>query len=285
MFGTYGVVKPSASARSLPADVERIRDDILTCGLAIVPGLLSGDEVAVLNERMDATYAVQCEEVGGEAQLAKMNDADNVRCLLAYDDAFLKLAQHPLLTAAARAVLGDNVVLLMQNGVINRPHRLQYQTNWHRDLNYQHWVSTKPLAMSALVCLEDFNPTTGGTVFLPGTQRDEDFPPDERVEALSFAPDAPAGSVFLFDSMVFHRAGVNRSDRIRRGVNHVFGVPILGQQVDIPAMLDRAPPDDPWLAAYLGYRWNAVKDVASWRLRKIALSAGDGAVKISTSGG
>jgi ectoine hydroxylase-related dioxygenase (phytanoyl-CoA dioxygenase family) len=271
MFGTYGVMKPSESARSLPADIELIREQIRARGLAVVPGLLTGDEVAVLNERMDAAYGVQCDEVGGEAQLAKMNDADNVRCLLAYDDAFLQLAQHPLLTATARAVLGDNVVLLMQNGVINRPHRLQYQTNWHRDLNYQHWVSTKPIAMSALVCLEDFNVTTGGTVFLPGTHRDEDFPPAERVEALSFAPDAPAGSVFLFDSMIFHRAGVNRSDRIRRGVNHVFGAPILGQQVDIPAMLDREPPDDPWLAAYLGYRWNAVKDVASWRLRKIAL--------------
>jgi ectoine hydroxylase-related dioxygenase (phytanoyl-CoA dioxygenase family) len=271
MFGTYGVTKPSASARPVAAEIDLIREQIRIRGLAVVPGLLGSDEVAALNERMDAVYAVQCDEVGGERQLAQMNDADNVRCLLAYDDAFLRLAQHPLLIDVAKAVLGDNVVLIMQNGVINRPRRRQYQTNWHRDLNYQHWVSTKPIAMSALVCLEDFDETTGGTVFLPGSHRFDDFPPEALVEECGFAPRAPKGSVFLFDSMVFHRAGVNRSDRVRRGVNHVFGVPILSQQVDIPAMLDREPPDDPWLAAYLGYRWSAVKDVASWRLRKIAL--------------
>ena len=273
MFGTYGVTKSSSPAGSVPADVDLIRQQIRMRGLAVVPGLLGDDEVAMLNERMDAAYARQCDEVGGEPELAKMNDADNVRCLLAYDDAFLRLAQHPLLIAVVKAVLGDNVVLLMQNGVINRPGRLQYQTNWHRDLNYQHWVSTKPIAMSALVCLEDFNATTGGTVFLPGSHRFEDFPREELTADWAFAPEAPKGSVFLFDSMIFHRAGMNRSNRVRRGVNHVFGAPILGQQVDIPAMLDREPPADPWLAAYLGYRWNAVKDVASWRLRKIALAA------------
>ncbi len=64
----------------------------------------------------------------------------------------------------------------MQNGVINRPERVQAQTGWHRDLNYQHWVPSKPLAVSALVCLEDFNVETGGTAFLPSSHKFEAFP-------------------------------------------------------------------------------------------------------------
>jgi hypothetical protein len=70
--------------------------------------------------------------------------------------------------------------------------------------------------------------------------------------------------------MMFHRAGVNRSRRVRRAVNHVVGTPILAQQVDIAAMLDRPPPTDPWLAGYLGYRWNPKTDVSAWRRQKIA---------------
>ena len=62
----------------------------------------------------------------------------------------------------------------------------------------------------------------------------------------------PRGSVIVFNSMVFHRAGINRSGRIRRAVNHVIGAPILAQQVDMPAMLGREAPSDPWLAGYLG---------------------------------
>jgi ectoine hydroxylase-related dioxygenase (phytanoyl-CoA dioxygenase family) len=87
-------------------------------------------------------------------------------------------------------------------------------------------------------------------------------------------PVAPAGSVFFFDAMTFHRTGVNRSNRIRRGINHVIGVPILAQQIDIPAMLGTEEPADPWLSGYLGYRWRAPNNIADWRRRKLARVAG-----------
>jgi ectoine hydroxylase-related dioxygenase (phytanoyl-CoA dioxygenase family) len=208
-----------------------------------------------------------------------MNDADIARCLLAYSGDYLRLAQHPRLIVLARAMLGENFVLLMQNGVINRPDRVQFQTSWHRDLNYQHWVCSRSLAISALVCLEDFSPETGGTTFLPGSHRFENFPSEDIVTRFEETPVLPAGSMILFDSMTFHRAGLNRSGRIRRAVNHVLGAPILAQQIDIPSMLDRPPPADPWLAGYLGYKWNPKASVTGWRLQKIvqAMAARPGA--------
>ena len=82
---------------------------------------------------------------------------------------------------------------------------------------------------------------------------------------------APKGSILLFNSMAFHRAGLNRSQRIRRAVNHVvIGAPILNQQIDIPRMLGGEAPAEPWLAGYLGYRWNPAADVKNWRLEKLA---------------
>jgi ectoine hydroxylase-related dioxygenase (phytanoyl-CoA dioxygenase family) len=238
-----------------------------------LPSLLSGDVVDELNAVMDDIYARQCAEVGGEAALTSMNDADLARCLLAYSDAYYALAIHPTLTGLARTVLGENVVLLMQNGVINRPGRRQFQTNWHRDLNYQHWVCTQPLALSALVCLEDFSYETGGTAFLPGSHLVAHFPSEAIVAKSEVTPVLPRGSVIVFNSMVFHRSGINRSGRVRRAVNHVIGAPILAQQVDIPAMLSRDAPSDPWLAGYLGYRWNPTRDVAAWRRQRIAGAA------------
>lgn len=270
-FGSYGM---AAETTAVPADFAPLLEEIAVRGFTAIPSLLSGDEVDRLNGLMDRIYARQCADVGGEAALASMNDADLARCLLAYDDAFLELATHPTLTALARTLLGENVVLLMQNGVINRPDRRQFQTNWHRDLNYQHWVCTRPLAMSALVCLEDFNPETGGTTFLPGSHLVEQFPSDALVAKGEVTPVLPRGSVIVFNSMVFHRAGVNRSSRVRRAVNHVIGAPILAQQVDIPSMLARDAPADPWLAGYLGYRWNPTRDVSAWRRQRIAQAAG-----------
>jgi ectoine hydroxylase-related dioxygenase (phytanoyl-CoA dioxygenase family) len=270
-FGTYGI----ADARpSTATGFEPLIEDIRVRGYGALPGLLSDATVDRLNVVMDEIYAHQCAEVGGQAALASMNDADIARCLLAYSDDYMALATHPTMVAVAKAILGENVVLLMQNGVINRPGQRQAQAKWHRDLNYQHWVCSRAVSISALVCLEDFNPETGGTTFLPGSHLEENFPSQDVVEQTEVTPILPRGSVILFNSMVFHRAGVNSSGRIRRAVNHVIGAPVLAQQVDIPAMLDREAPADPWLAGYLGYRWNPTRDVSAWRRQRIAQAAG-----------
>lgn len=239
-------------------------------GFAVVPDAFSSEQVAELNERLEAVYVQQCKEVGGEDALFKISDADIVRCPLAYDDKFLDVALHPVIVDAARRLIGPSVVLLMQNGVINRPDRTQAQTAWHRDLNYQHWVSSRPIAISAMVCLEDFTDETGGTVFLAGSHKIEPMPSDRILRSAGETPKAYAGSIVLFDSMVFHRAGLNQSKRIRRGINHVVGAPILAQTIDIPRMLGNGVPADPHIAGYLGFRWNPVSSVANWRKNKIS---------------
>ena len=273
-FGTYGIA--GAPSAGLASGFEPIIEEIRAQGFAAVPGLLSAETVERLNTIMDEVYAQQCAEVGGAEALASMSDADIVRCLLAYSDDYMALATHPTMVGVAKAMLGENVVLLMQNGVINRPGELQAQAKWHRDLNYQHWTCSREISISALFCLEDFNLETGGTAFLPASHLEEHFPPRDTVEQRAVTPTAPKGSVILFNSMTFHRAGVNSSPRIRRAVNHVIGAPILAQQVDIPAMLDREAPADPWLAGYLGYRWNPTRDVSAWRRQRIAQTAAGG---------
>jgi ectoine hydroxylase-related dioxygenase (phytanoyl-CoA dioxygenase family) len=265
-FGSYGVV----SAKSVVGEDAALIEELLFRGFVVLPDVIDRVQVDELCCRLDAVYARQCDEIGGEENLALINDLDIVRCPLAYDESFLDMAANAKFIRLVKSLLGDNIVLLMQNGVINRPDRIQFQTNWHRDLNYQHWVCSKPIAVSALVCLEDFDQETGGTVFLSGSHKFEQFPSPPFAERAAETPNVPRGSVIVFDAMTFHRAGINRSNRVRRGVNHVIGVPILAQQVDIPAMLDREPPTDPWLAGYLGYRWKAATNVRGWRMGKIA---------------
>jgi ectoine hydroxylase-related dioxygenase (phytanoyl-CoA dioxygenase family) len=264
-FGAYGVTTAEEATDPVALAVE----EIALRGFTVLPDVLTRADIDDYNAAIEQVYAGQCAEVGGEENLARIGDIDIVRCLLAYDNRFLAMATSPRVMEVVRVILGDTYVLIMQNGVVNRPDRLQAQTKWHRDLNYQHWVNTQPLALSALVCLEDFTDEMGGTVFLPASHKSANFPSQAYIADAEYAPTARAGSVILFDSMIFHRAGVNRSNRVRRAVNHVYGRPILAQQIDIPAMLNREAPADPWLAAFLGYRWNPVHDVAAWRQQKI----------------
>jgi ectoine hydroxylase-related dioxygenase (phytanoyl-CoA dioxygenase family) len=254
-----------------PVDALEIALETLVChGFAVLKDVFSHDQVSDLNERLESVYARQCAEVGGEDKLLAIGDTDIVRLPLAYDSKFLDLALHPAITEAARRLIGPNVVLMMQNGVINRSERLQAQTAWHRDLNYQHWVCSRQLAISAMVCLEDFTEETGGTIFLAGSHKIEPMPSQALINSAAETPRADAGSIVLFDSMTFHRSGVNRSGRVRRGINHVVGAPIMGQVIDVPRMLGDDAPLDPFVAGYLGYRWNPAESVANWRRKKLA---------------
>ena len=264
---TYGV---GSRAPEPASDLEAAAELISLQGFAVVKNALAGDEIASLNRKLEDIYVTQCVEIGGEEQLKKLSDDDVVRLPLSYDDEFLQLALHPIITSLAKKILGNSNVLLMQNGIINRPEKIQPQTAWHRDLNYQHFVSSRPLALSALVCLEDFTEETGGTIFLPGSHKVEAMPSAHACRALGVTPCAPVGSIVFFDSMVYHRAGVNTSSVTRRGVNHVIGLPILGQIIDIPKALDGRPlPNDAHHAGYLGYSWNPQESVTSWRRSRL----------------
>jgi ectoine hydroxylase-related dioxygenase (phytanoyl-CoA dioxygenase family) len=262
---SYGVCRVTSG----DSDLDLMAEEILRCGYVVVDSGLSPADIAEYRERLDAVYSVQQEEIGGEENLQRINDANIVRCLLAYDDKFLAMATMRPLMQLAERLLGENFVLLMQNGVINRPSKQHFQINWHRDLNYQHWVNSRTLALSALLCLDPFSAETGGTHVLAGTHLREEFPSVPFIRRHEQVVEAAPGSLIIFDSMLFHRAGKNTSGIIRRAVNHVVAVPILAQQISIPDMLKGRYADDPFLSKYLGYRWNPRAGVLQWRLQKL----------------
>lgn len=262
---SYGVSRATVAESGL----DSITEEILRGGYAVVDSGLSENEIDGYRQLLDTIYTVQQEEVGGEENLRRINDANVARCLLAYEDAFLGMATNDVVLGTIRRILGDNFVLLMQNGVINPPNLRHYQVNWHRDLNYQHWVCSRPLALSFLFCLDPFSHETGGTHFLAGSHLKEEFPSEAYIRRHEKVAEAAPGAVIIFDSMTFHRAGQNTSTIVRRAVNHVVGMPILGQQISIPDMLQGRYSDDDFLSRYLGYRWNPRPGVVPWRLQKL----------------
>ncbi len=71
------------------------------------------------------------------------------------------------------------------------------------------------------------------------------------------------------DAMLYHRAGQNKSNTLRRAINHVIGLPFMAQQIDIPAFAGNKLSVDEFSKSYFGYRWQPAKSVKHWRLRKL----------------
>lgn len=250
-------------------EADALAEEVAVLGHAVVPNVLDEDELAEARERIDAVYARQVQELGGVEPLERINDADLARCLLEYDDFFVHVAANEAVRAVVSRLLGDYVVLMAQNAIINRPRDDHYQHTWHRDLNYQHFTSSRPLAISALYCIDDFNPETGGTYLLPVSHRLEQFPSAEFVEKHQVVATAPAGSVLVFDAMLFHRAGVNSSGSVRRAINHIFTLPFLQQQISLPSALGGRFSDDPRLRRLLGYEAPPAASALAWRRQKL----------------
>jgi ectoine hydroxylase-related dioxygenase (phytanoyl-CoA dioxygenase family) len=264
-FAYHGVREMHQNADGLDAAAEEIRN----LGYAVIDSGFSADQLRLIREKSDAIYARQVQECGGEENLLRMNDVSIARCALSYDDYFVKLAAHPALLGLVSKLLGENFILLGQNAIINRADRRHNQVTWHRDLAYQHFVTSRPIAISALYAIDDFTELTGATAVLPASHKVEGFPSRQYVEKHQRCVEANAGSIIVFDAMLYHRGGENRSGRTRLGVNHIFVLPLLKQQIDLPAALGGRFRDDPLLGRLLGYDSAPAASAYQWRKSKI----------------
>jgi ectoine hydroxylase-related dioxygenase (phytanoyl-CoA dioxygenase family) len=252
----------------LASPLDEYAEDLRINGYTVIPDLLDEGTLESLRRKVDELYVVQKKEVASFGDLERINDANVVRALLAYDEAFLDLACCPIFLSLAERMLGKYFILQMQNAVINLPNQKNYQSSWHRDLNYQHFVCTRPLAISILVCLDNFSEETGGTRVVSGTHKVEAFPSESFILKHLENIVAKAGSALVMDSMLYHCAGNNCSGNVRRGVNHVYGLPFMKQQISLPSMLEGKYSGDPFLKLLLGYDSEPGASVKEWRQRK-----------------
>jgi ectoine hydroxylase-related dioxygenase (phytanoyl-CoA dioxygenase family) len=261
----YGVLPQAV----LGSDLDRCLEELAIVGYTVIPDVVQADELAVLRTKLDRVYQAQVAEPAASGfELADIQEENQVRAPLCYDDHFLELARHPRVIEVVRQVLGNYFLIQLQIGIINMPATENRQAVWHRDLLYQDFVISKPLAVSVMLCIDDFRAETGGTKVVPHTHKIERMPSQEFIDHHAVAIEARAGSVFLMDSMVIHKAGYNSSSGIRRGLNTIYASGLLKQQISFQAQLDGKHRDDPFLNMLLGYDAEASKSVLEWRKRR-----------------
>ena len=165
-------------------------------------------------------------------------------------------------------LLDKHYTLYSQVGVISRPKTELYQTAWHREIQYQHYTSSRPLAIQSLFILDEFNEETGGTFFLPGSHLFEKFPSDNFVLENQIQPKLSEGDVVLLNSMVYHKAGVNTSLNDRLLITTTYTRPGLSSMFDYKRMIGPEGLSEKE-QELLGYRWNYSQTMVEWRISRI----------------
>jgi ectoine hydroxylase-related dioxygenase (phytanoyl-CoA dioxygenase family) len=256
----YGVLTQSISTDDLSQAVENLR----LLGFAIIDAGYTTAQIADLQSRFEDVRTKAFVEYGAEV-LRAIDEHNTIRCPLATDSAFLRLATNERVLGLCERLIGRVFILNQQNGIVNPCDAKMYnQAFYHRDLPYQHFVSSRPLAINALYCLDEFTAENGSTLLIPGTHKEEAFPSDDFIRANERIVTAPAGSFLVLDCMVYHRGGSNRSGKDRRAVNHMYTIGLMRQQLDLPAMLGETFTADPRLRRLLGFDYAAPRSAAEY---------------------
>lgn len=267
---TFFAIKEFVEAAT---DVEKHVEQLYLDGYTVLENVLDQRDLEIARRKIDRIYKHQIDEIGGdEHMLEKIKDCNFARCLLAYDDFFLtKVAANERVIEVIEKALGEQYILMLQNGILNKPYP-EHNSNacaFHRDLNYQHFTSSRPLSISALFCIDHFTEKTGATCILPYTHKIEKCPTEYYIEKNEKAVTAKAGSVIIFDSMMYHRAGRNTSDHVRRAISNMYVLPFMKQQISMPSILKGRHSDNPFYKRLLGYESEPDKDVISFRRKRI----------------
>lgn len=261
---SYGVNKQTMFDNTIDFYIEELKIN----GFTVLKNILNDLELETTRKKLDEIYLVQQKKFG-EENLKKIHEQNLVRCPLLYDEHFLNIATNDKVLEIVKKVIGEYIILHLQNGIINMPNEEHHQSSWHRDLPYQNFVISTPLSVGALFCIDDFTDISGSTYVLPHSHRVEIIPSPQYVEKFSKQLIAKAGSVILFDSMLFHKAGYNSSTFIRRAINNVFVTPILKQQIDLPSALNGKYSNDEFLSKFLGYTSQPASSDIDWRNSKL----------------
>lgn len=229
----YGVLQQDR----FESEKDEVAEQVRRLGYAILD---SGYTPAQLREISDAFDRARDRYVNtwGEARLRSLNEFHTIRALLTHGGApFMQLAMNPNLMAVLQKLVVGKFVLNQQNGVINPPGETYNQGAWHRDLPYQHYVSSSPLAVNALFCVDDFTLENGSTFVLPASHKASAFPSENYLRKNAVQVEAKAGQYILLDCMLFHSGGFNRTAKERRAVNHVYNIPYFKQQINLPGSI------------------------------------------------
>jgi ectoine hydroxylase-related dioxygenase (phytanoyl-CoA dioxygenase family) len=222
----------------LAATLESLRDDGLAVLTDVVPPPL-------LEEARGAMYRVQREiqrEVG-EERLRRAGELGLLRLMLKYDRCFFRFLEIGPALAAIDATVGPTAILHTQNGFIlpslpSGETPVVFQNTFHRD--FPRYLHGYVMSMNVMFAIDAFTPDNGGTRFVPATHQRGEPPSLEFMKDHALSPACPPGAMLLFDSTLWHAAGINCSGKDRLSINHQFTRSYIKQQIDYVRALGEA---------------------------------------------
>ena len=211
-----------------------------TEGFLSLGKLLSKTHLVSIIQRIEELHKAEGEYAGSELfdskyiRHPKETGADRLADLVNKGKVFDIFYTHPRVLAGIEAVLGEQFKLSSLNYRAAKPG----QGNQKLHVDWKNGVPNRQYKVcNSLWLLEDFTEVNGATRVVPGTHKLNTLPDDVMEDTAQSHPDeilitAPAGSVFIFNSHVWHGGTTNKTTEHRRSIHSYFCTMDQPQQID-----------------------------------------------------
>ena len=186
---SYGVLQQD----QFDSTEEEVADEVKRLGFSILDSGYNSSQLEEISESFDKVHREYTQSYG-ETRLRALNEFHTIRALLTHGSGtFLQVATNDRLLGSIENLIAGKFILNQQNGIINPPGEIYNQAAWHRDLPYQHFTSSTPLAVNALFCIDDFTTANGSTFVLPASHKAKSLPSSNYLRRHAFQLEAKAG--------------------------------------------------------------------------------------------
>jgi ectoine hydroxylase-related dioxygenase (phytanoyl-CoA dioxygenase family) len=210
---------------------EATRERLDRDGYAVIPGVLSEAQLDAIRTRLAELLAAE----GNQAGLEVHQEAGTNRLadLVNKGPMFRPCFTDPRLLACVGHVLGE-----FKLSSLNFREALPGQGLQALHADYGGPAPDSGFQVcNSIWLLDDFTADNGATRVVPGSHRSDTVPRLAMPDPTTAHPDqvlliAPAGTVVVFNSHLWHGGTVNRTDRPRRALHSYFARRERGQQTD-----------------------------------------------------
>jgi len=202
--------------------------------------LLSNIEVERINERIYSLMNAEGDKAGSELldspyiRHPKEAGADRLADLVNKGEVFDIFYTHPRVLAGIAHVLGQSIKLSSLNYRAAKPGMglQKLHVDWHEAVSPGQYK-----VCNSIWLLDAFAKKNGATRIVPGTHLSSTLPQNILKDPEASHPDeviieAPAGSVFIFNSHAWHGGTTNNTEKSRRSIHSYFCQADQPQQVD-----------------------------------------------------
>lgn len=211
-----------------------------TYGYLNLGQLLTPEQVKQVNDRLAELMQSEGDKAGAELAESKYirhpkeEGADRLADLVNKGAIFDVFYTHPRVLAGIEAVLGQEYKLSSLNYRAAKPNKglQKLHVDWKNTV-----VNGAYKVCNSIWLLDDFTEHNGSTRIVPKSHKSSLLPDEAMADPHDKHPDeiriiAPAGSVFIFNSHVWHGGTTNQTAHDRRSIHSYFCTREQPQQID-----------------------------------------------------